>query len=143
MNSGYVWGVESSVAEGSHHAVVLKAGPERTAATIGPALAVERAYIAEVNTAFEEAFLRAAHDANFDFVSFTSRAFGNLDEDGGGYKLSEMVLRPKLVVHYEYEVEWAEELLSKALDECVLFRHLLADTKLEPEISFQQVLACA
>lgn len=143
MKRGYVWGVESSPTEGGHHAVVLKTGPERTAAAVGPALAVERAYIAEVNAAFENSFLHAAREVDFDFVNFSSRAFGNIDEEGNGYRLSEVVLKPELVVHYEYELEWAQELLQKALTQCIAREEPLVDIRLEPDVTFEEVLCHA
>jgi len=144
MRPGFAWGVESTAMDGKHHAVVLEAAPGQPGADLAPAIALERAYIASINQAYEAKVLEAAQRAGFSFVSFTSRAFGKLEEDGPrDYRLCSITLRPSVIVRYDYEVAWAEEFLKDALEEIASERAYFTDIELEPEITFQQTLAHA
>lgn len=95
----------------------------------------EHLYVASVNACFVVTFLAIAELSNLDFVSFASRAEGKLDKlEGSGLQITEVVLRPKLMVHYARDLERAARLMQKAERNCLISNSIKTIVKLEPEI---------
>jgi hypothetical protein len=146
METAYWWGIETAAPGQKHYSVLLKTpGGVDRAENVAPALEQEWAYISALNAAFEKAVTRAQQAAGFDFVEFNSRAFGRIEHDPKDktYTLSAIVLNPKVLVRYDYEIEWAEDVLKGALRECLKEHEVITDVRLEPEITFEQATACA
>ena len=95
----------------------------------------EHLYVASVNACFVVTFLAIAELSKLDFVSFASRAVGKLEKiEGSGYQITEVVLRPRLMVHYARDVERAARLMQKAERNCLISNSIKTIVKLEPEI---------
>jgi organic hydroperoxide reductase OsmC/OhrA len=89
-------------------------------------------------------FVAIAALSKLDVVSFTSTAVGKLEKpEGRGYRITEIVLRPKLVIRFESDAERAQRILEKAERNCLISNSITTDVTLEPEIDFEQVYASA
>ena len=69
-------------------------------------------------------------------MSFASNARGKLEKnEASGYQITEVVLRPKLVVRYARDLERAARLMQKAERNCLISNSIKTVVKLEPEIN--------
>lgn len=95
----------------------------------------EHLFVASVNSCFMTTFLAIAENSKLDFVSFSAGASGKLEKvDGPGFLMTEITLKPKLVVSRDRDVERATRILEKAEKHCLISNSIKARTKLEPEI---------
>jgi organic hydroperoxide reductase OsmC/OhrA len=96
----------------------------------------EHLYVASVNACFVATFLAIAELSKLVFVSFASRAVGKLEKiEGSGHQITEVVLKPKLMVRYAHDLERAERLIQKAEKNCLISNSIKTVVKLEPEIN--------
>src|SRR5262249_1693030 len=85
----------------------------------------EHLYVASVNASFVATFLAVAELSKLDFVSFSSRARGRLEKvEGSGYEITEIVLRPDLVVREPGDVDRAARVLEKAKQNCLISKSI-------------------
>jgi peroxiredoxin-like protein len=104
----------------------------------------EHLFVASVNSCYMATFVAIAELSKLDVVSFTSTAVGKLEKtEGQGYRITEIVLRPKLVIRFESDAERAQRILEKAERNCLISNSITTDVTLEPEIDFEQVYASA
>jgi peroxiredoxin-like protein len=95
----------------------------------------EHLYVASVNACFVVTFLAIAELSKLDFVTFASHAIGKLEKvEGSGFQITEVVLRPRLMVHYARDLERAARLMQKAEKNCLISNSIKTIVKLEPEI---------
>lgn len=97
----------------------------------------EHLFVAAVNSCFMTTFLAIAENSKLEFVSFSTNAKGKLEKlDGQGFIMTEVVLRPKLVINHARDVERAGRILEKAEKNCLISNSIKTETTLEPEVSF-------
>ena len=97
----------------------------------------EHLFVAAVNSCFMTTFLAIAENSKLEFVSFSADAKGKLEKlDGQGFIMTEVVLRPKLIINHARDVERAGRILEKAEKNCLISNSIKTETKLEPEVSF-------
>src|SRR6266545_7793602 len=81
----------------------------------------EHLYIASVNACFMSTFLAIAELSKLEFVSFTCQARVKLEkEEGRGYRLTEITLRPTLALRHDRDRERAARILEKAEKNCLI-----------------------
>jgi len=96
----------------------------------------EHLFVASVNACFVVTFLAIAELSKLDFVSFASRAVGKLDKiEGSGYQITEVVLKPTLIVRFAHDMERATRLIQKAERNCLISNSIKTVVKLELEIN--------
>jgi peroxiredoxin-like protein len=95
----------------------------------------EHLFVAAVNSCFMTTFLAIAENSKLDFLSFKSNAEGKLEKNGHGFIMSELVLRPKLVIKAGRDAERALRILEKAEKHCLISNSIKTVTTLEPDIS--------
>ena len=97
----------------------------------------EHLFVAAVNSCFMTTFLAIAENSKLEFVSFSADAKGKLVKlEGQGFIMTEVVLRPKLLISHARDVERAGRILEKAEKNCLIAKSIKTETKLEPEIGF-------
>lgn len=97
----------------------------------------EHLFVAAINSCFMTTFLAIAENSKLDFVSFSADAKGKLEKlEGQGFIMTEVVLRPKLLISHSRDAERAGRILEKAERNCLISNSIKAETKLVPEISF-------
>jgi peroxiredoxin-like protein len=96
----------------------------------------EHLYVASVNACFTVTFLAIAELSKLNFVSFTSGAKGKLEKvEGSGFEITEVVLKPKLVLRHSNDLERAARLLEKAEKNCLISKSIKTIVRLEAEIN--------
>lgn len=97
----------------------------------------EHLFVAAVNSCFMTTFLAIAENSKLEFVSFSADAKGKLERlEGRGFIMTEVVLRPRLLISHSRDVERAGRILQKAERNCLISNSIKAETRLEPEVSF-------
>jgi len=99
----------------------------------------EHLYVASVNVCFMTTFLAIAQNSKLEFASFCASARGKLEKvEGAGYQITEIVLRPKLVVRSSQDLDRAARILEKAEKACLVSNSIKTAVKLEPQIFHEQ-----
>jgi peroxiredoxin-like protein len=102
----------------------------------------EHLFVASVNSCFMTTFLAIAENSKLDFISFKANARGKLEKkEGPGFVMTEITLRPRLVVSRDRDVERAARILEKAEKHCLISNSIKTQTRLEPEIEIVNRIA--
>ena len=95
----------------------------------------EHYFIASINACFVTTFLAISQMSKLEFVSFCAKAQGKLDKvEGGGLQMTEIILRPQLVIRYSRDLERAGRILEKAEKNCLISNSVKTQIKLQPEL---------
>ncbi|HSP64197.1 MAG TPA: OsmC family protein [Pyrinomonadaceae bacterium] len=97
----------------------------------------EHLFVASVNSCFMTTFLAIAENSKLEFVSFSADAKGKLEKlEGKGFIMTEVLLRPKLLISHARDAERAGRILEKAEKHCLISNSIKTETRLEPEVTF-------
>ena len=97
----------------------------------------EHLFVASVNSCFMTTFLAIAENSKLEVVSFSADAKGKLEKlEGQGFIMTEVILRPKLLIKHARDAERAGRILEKAERSCLISNSIKTETKLEPEVRF-------
>jgi peroxiredoxin-like protein len=95
----------------------------------------EHLFVAAVNSCFMTTFLAIAENSKLEFVSFSADAKGKLEKlEGQGFIMTEVLLRPKLLISHARDVERAGRILVKAEKNCLISNSIKTETRLEPKV---------
>lgn len=94
----------------------------------------EHFFVAALAACFVSTFSGMSDISKFHFVSLEVDAEGTLEKDAGGWKFTEIKLRPALKVSQEKDRERGIRLLEKAERTCLIARSITAKVTLEPTI---------
>jgi peroxiredoxin-like protein len=95
----------------------------------------EHLFVAAVNSCFMTTFLAIAENSKLEFVSFSADAKGKLEKlEGQGFIMTEVLLRPKLLISHARDVERAGRILEKAEKHCLISNSIKTETRLEPKV---------
>ena len=95
----------------------------------------EHLFVAAVNSCFMTTFLAIAENSKLEFVSFSADAKGKLEKlEGQGFIMTEVLLRPKLLVSHARDLERAGRILEKAEKNCLISNSIKTETRLEPKV---------
>lgn len=102
----------------------------------------EHFFVAAVNSCFMTTFAAIAENSKLEFVSLKTAAEGKLEKlDGQGFIMTEIVLRPQLVISDARDAERAMRILEKAEKNCLISNSVKTKVFLEPELSVRDRLA--
>ena len=95
----------------------------------------EHLFVASLNACYMATFIAIAELSKLEIASFTSKAVGKLEKaELQGYRITEIVLKPALVLKHERDFERARRILEKSEKNCFISNSILTKVKLEPEI---------
>jgi peroxiredoxin-like protein len=96
----------------------------------------EHLFVASVNSCFMTTFLAIAENSKLDFVSLRVGAKGKLEKlDGQGFMITEIILRPRLIIHEARNTERALRILQKAERNCLISNSMKTAITLQPEVT--------
>lgn len=96
----------------------------------------EHLFVAALNACYMATFAAIADLSKLEVVSFTAKAVGKLEKaQQQGFRITEILLKPKLVIKHERDAERAQRILEKAEKNCFISNSILTEVKLEPEIT--------
>ena len=97
----------------------------------------EHLFVAAVNSCFMTTFLAIAENSKLEFVSFKAEAEGKLERvDGQGLSMTEISLRPRLVISHARDAERASRILEKAERNCLISNSVKTEVRLKSEVTF-------
>ena len=99
----------------------------------------EHLLVASVNTCLMLTLLAIAENSKLALVSYSSTAKGKLEKvPGAGYQITEIVVKPKVVVASAEDLRRMPKILEKAKEGCFISNSIKSTVKLEPEVAQQQ-----
>jgi len=95
----------------------------------------EHLFVASVASCLMTTFRAIAEMSGLDIVEYTDSASGKLVKgDDSLYSITEVTLRPRIVIADPRHVGKAERLIEKAERACLISRSVAAEIHLEPEV---------
>jgi peroxiredoxin-like protein len=94
----------------------------------------EHLYVAAANSCLMTTFLAIAENSKLEFVSFDSGAVGKLEKVDGTFMISEIELKPKVVLKNEKDREKALRIIEKSEKACLISNSIKSKVVLSPEI---------
>lgn len=82
----------------------------------------EHLLVAAVNSCLMTTFLAIAENSKLEYVAFSSKAVGRLENVEGQYMISEITLQPTVTLKNEVQREKAERVLQKSEAACLISR---------------------
>src|ERR1051326_6621617 len=95
----------------------------------------EQLLVGSVNTCLMLTYLAIAENSKIHTVSYSSTAKGRLEKASGGFQITEIIVKPRVVVTSPEELRRLPKVLEKAKEGCFISNSIKAAVKLEPEIS--------
>jgi len=98
----------------------------------------EHLLVASVNTCLMLTLLAIAENSKIDLLSYSATASGKLEKvQGAGYQITEILVKPKVVVASEEHLRRMPRILEKAKEGCFISNSIKSVVKLEPDVSHQ------
>ncbi|MBK6664606.1 MAG: OsmC family protein [Saprospiraceae bacterium] len=94
----------------------------------------EHFFTAAVNGCFMTTFLAIAENSKLAFTSFHCTADGKLEKVDGKYLMTEVVLKPILVIESESDREKAERILQKSETACLISNSIKSKVSLITDV---------
>jgi organic hydroperoxide reductase OsmC/OhrA len=94
----------------------------------------EHLFVAAAEACLMTTFLSIAKNSKLDFREYSSRAEGLLEKTPDGYRIAEILIRPRLVLADAGAADRARRILEKAEEHCLISRSMKTVVKLDIEI---------
>jgi len=94
----------------------------------------EHLLVGAVNSCLMTTFLAIAENSKLDFVSFDSKAHGKLEMVDGKFMITEITLKPQVVIHDDSQMERMERVLQKSEAACLITNSIKARIIFKPEV---------
>jgi len=114
---------------------VVKGGPPAAFGGSGEEWSPEELFLASINTCHLSSFVAYSTRKGFEYVSYESGIEGLLEHDGTGFRYTKVVIRPKLVVKSEEDIETGVQYIKRAHTICFISNSVNAEVIVEPEIT--------
>jgi len=97
----------------------------------------EHLFVAAISGGLMTAFLAIAENSTLEFTSFSCQAKGKLEMVKGKLMMSEVFLKPTVVIHNEKHRDKAVRIIKKAEDACLISHSV--KSKITMEINIQVI----
>ena len=97
----------------------------------------EHLFVAAINSCLMTTFLAIAENSRLVYNNFESKAIGKLELIDGKYIMSEVVLKPVVVLSNEEDREKALKVLHKSEAACLISNSVKSKIILEPEVKVE------
>lgn len=94
----------------------------------------EHLFVAAINSCLMTTFLAVAENSKLEFTHFDCAAEGLLEQVDGKYRITKVVLRPKVVVPASVNHDRVKRVLDISEKHCLISNSILSEVHLEPEI---------
>jgi peroxiredoxin-like protein len=101
--------------------------------------APENLFVASLNSCYMLTLLAIAEFSKIAIVSCSSSAKGKLKKvEGGTYQITEIVVRPRVVIASANDLARMPRIFEKAKENCFISNSIKSAIKIEPEVFHQQ-----
>jgi len=97
----------------------------------------EHLFVAAVNACLMTTFLAIAENSKMEFVSFECNAVGIVDKVDGKYTVTEITLKPKLVIPSSPHEDRAKRIIEMSEKACLISNSIKSKINLEPIITIK------
>ena len=97
----------------------------------------EHLFVAAINSCLMTTFLAIAENSRLVYNNFESKAIGKLELVDGKYLMSEVVLKPVVILSNEEDREKALKVLHKSEAACLISNSVKSKIILEPEVKVE------
>jgi organic hydroperoxide reductase OsmC/OhrA len=94
----------------------------------------EHLFTASVNACLINTFLVIAENSNLRFIKADSEATGKVEKVDGKYLVTEIELKPKIVIADEKDMERAHRIVEKAKNACLISNSVKTEVTMTTEI---------
>jgi peroxiredoxin-like protein len=94
----------------------------------------EHLFVAAINSCLMTTFLAIAENFKLEYTSFTSNAIGKLEVIDGKYLMSEVILKPTVIIKKIEDKEKAVRVLQKSEAACLISNSVKSRIVLEPNV---------
>lgn len=102
----------------------------------------EHLLVASLNSCYMLTFLAIAEFSKIAIVSFSATAKGKLEKvEGGTYQITEIVVKPRVVIGSSNDLPRMPRVLEKAKENCFVSNSIKAKIAIEPEVFHYQTPA--
>ena len=102
----------------------------------------EQLLVASMNSCYALTLLAIAEFSKVVVVSLSSTARGKLEKvPGGGYQVTEIIVKPRIVIASPNDLTRMPRILEKAKENCFVSNSIKSAITLEPEVFHQQTPA--
>jgi peroxiredoxin-like protein len=102
----------------------------------------EHLFVASLNSCYTLTLLAIAEFSKVSLVSLSSTAKGKLEKvQGSSYQITEIVLKPRIVIASADDLGRVARILEKAKENCFVSNSIKSAIKLEPEVFHHQTPA--
>jgi peroxiredoxin-like protein len=99
----------------------------------------EHLFVASMNSCYALTLLAIAEFSKVSVISLSSTARGKLEKvQGGGYQITEIVVKPRIVISSATDLARMPRILEKAKENCFVSNSIKSAITVEPEIFHQQ-----
>ena len=84
-------------------------------------------------------FLAVADNSKLEFEAFSCKASGKLEQVEGKYRMTEILLEPRLAILREEDLARAERILQKAEAACLITNSITSKVIMRPRIAVASV----
>jgi len=100
----------------------------------------EHLFVAAVSGCLMTTFLAIAENSTLEFTSFSCKAKGKLEMVEGKFMMSEVLLKPTVVIHNEKYRDKAIRILKKSEDACLITRSVKSKVTMEANVEVKPLL---
>jgi organic hydroperoxide reductase OsmC/OhrA len=100
----------------------------------------EHLLLASINSCLMANFLTAAENSNIQIISFESSSSCTIDVIKGKDTITEIMLRPKVVIPYFQNPERVRYILEMSKNSCLILKSITPNIRLYPEVSIELIL---
>lgn len=95
----------------------------------------EHLFVAAANACLMTTFLAIAENSKLSFRGYASSARGKVERvEGEGWRITEIVVQPRVTLANERDKERAHRILVKAEEHCLISRSMKTRVVVEPEV---------
>jgi organic hydroperoxide reductase OsmC/OhrA len=98
----------------------------------------EHLFVASLNSCLMTTFLTIAGNSKLHFTSFDCKAICNVDHLETTYFITEVILKPKIVIPYSEKPDRAKRIIEMSKNACMISNAVKVNISLEPEIIVEQ-----
>lgn len=94
----------------------------------------EHLFVASASACLMTTFLAIAENSNLEFLSYSTEASGKLEKIEGNFMISEIELKPRIVIKNEKDRDKALRIIHKSEEKCLISNSMKTKIILSPEI---------
>ena len=95
----------------------------------------EHLFVAAPEACLKTTFLAIAENSKLEFLSYSSEAEGTLEKTDQGFMITEIRIRPRVVIKDQAFTDRARRILEKAEQACLISKSMKTRVVLEPEVT--------